>query len=381
MIEVQHRFLLTKPLTVSLDREHDVINDGYFEMPGGRVMRVRVSETMNFPAYVRPSRGPGAWLTSKTGHGASRTVEHVGLASADEGRRMLEWCQYHVKKRRYSFVHEGRWHLDVYEKPIEGLMVLEGLILGNADIQRHITSLPPWSNDSIEVTDSLTGLHLARLAHELTQRSGDTPIDEAIRMATRLPRIVLTGGPCSGKSKVMEEALKPRFGHLLHCVPEVATIVIGQVGIKPWTGSLKNMLAAQRLMYRAQHAFEDASDSQARTDDKKAMLTDRGVGDIAAFLPNGMTDLERMVHTTAAHEFARYDLVIVLEHPSREVYEAHKGDNAARSETYAQAVAQSLRIREAWSAHPNFRFVADTATWEAKEKDVVDIVEAFLASR
>lgn len=361
----QRRFLLNeeaqaewKPLLMT--RPVAIIDDGYWEMPDAHVMRLRVIQ----------GAGPvRAFLTRKTGHGRDRDVSHIALASAGEGFLMLNWCHYHLKKWRYVFEAptdgSGSLTFDVYGDPLKGLMV--------AELKGHGFVPPPsWT----EVTDSLSGLHFAKLAHELTHGSGSDPTDEAMRLAIRLPRIVLTGGPCSGKSTVME-ALKKRFGDRLHCVPEVATIVIGQVGVKPWTGGARNLLSAQRLIYRAQRAFEDASDSQARTDGKTAMLLDRGVGDIRAYLPAGV-NLERLAHTTVEHEFARYDLVIVLDSPSRDVYEAHKGDNAARTETYEAAAELGRRIRGAWEGHPNFRFVADTPTWEAKEAAVVAHVESFL---
>lgn len=338
---------------------HD-IKDGYFETSGARVMRVRVVYGFEFNH---------AFLTCKIGSGQAREVENFQLQTLDAGLRLLKQCPYVIEKRRLIQNHPmGAWCLDMYRGVLESLMILET----GGDLAK------PVSNGRlIEVTDSLSGLHFAKLAHELTHGSGSDPTDEAMRLAIRLPRIVLTGGPCSGKSTVME-ALKKRFGDRLHCVPEVATIVIGQVGVKPWTGGARNLLSAQRLIYRAQRAFEDASDSQARTDGKTAMLLDRGVGDIRAYLPAGLS-LEQLAHTTVEHEFARYDLVIVLDSPSRDVYEAHKGDNAARTETYEAAAELGRRIRDAWEGHPNFRFVADTATWEAKEAAVVAHVESFLS--
>jgi predicted ATPase len=280
---------------------------------------------------------------------------------------MLRWCPYRLLKRRYQV---DSCTIDVYESPLAGVIVVE---TNHQKLPAFLRKVP----GVLDVTDSLDGFQLAQLAHELRQQIDAEPLDLVVGSTSHLPRIVLTGGPCSGKSTVLA-SLKGRYPKSLHCIPEVATIVIGQLGLKPWTGGDRNLLGCQSLMYRVQHSFEDAADLQARLDGRKALLLDRGIGDISAYLPGGLKQLESFLFTGVATEYGRYDLVICLEIPSRATYEAQCANNPARTENYDQACVKAKLVQQAWKLHPNFQLVPDAGDWPTKEKAVLRLVREFL---
>jgi predicted ATPase len=204
---------------------------------------------------------------------------------------------------------------------------------------------------------------LARIAYDLRGETPSGPVRDLI--VRDVPKIVLTGGPCSGKSSVMT-ALRNERSNLLQCVPEVATIIIEQVGIKPPIGDRLGMKTFQRTIYRVQLGFEKGSSQQALRDGRSALLLDRGTVDGAAYMENGLRDMEQIFRTSTQDEYDRYHGVICMDVPPRKIYEANKSNNPARYETYEQAAETGRRIREVWSGHPNFRFISNDGSWEDK---------------
>jgi predicted ATPase len=365
MYQTQRRFLLTGGLPPSLQarlrpQDDTVVMDGYLELAeiNSGFTRVRLE--------IRPGRTSFAFTTRKVGRGWKRRVEHVTLPAAD-AERMLRWCPYRLMKRRHEI--DG-CTVDLYSPPLLGLVIVEKNRPGWPAFLKDV-------EDVVEVTDSLDNFQLAHLAHELRERPEADAIREALDLIQHLPRIVLTGGPCSGKSTVLA-TLRRRFDQEIHCVPEVATIVIGQLGLKPWTGGKRNLLSCQSLMYRLQHGFEEAAELQAREGGKKAVLLDRGGIDIGTYFPGGLRQLERYLFTSVPREYGRYDLVLCLESPSRQVYEAQCANNPARTETYDQARARSELNQRAWAGHPGFRLIPDGTDWPTKERAVTRAVREFL---
>lgn len=334
------------------------VYQGYWEPSPTDVMMIRRTYRPEGSVYT---------LIRRFGTGALRREERHEFKGDQGGEFLYESCPYKLAKSRR--LKDG-WKIDVYPPPLSGLIIAE---IEVEDPSAPVT-LPPWIIEAQEVTDSLTNAHLARLWRDL-ESAGAAFAREHLPIA-RIPRIVLTGGPCSGKSSVMEEAVR-RFGRDLHCVPEVATIVIGQVGVKPPVKRPLDYLGFQKAIARVQRIFEDASAGQARRDDKKALLLDRGLFDNAAYLPNGRVDLARMLGADLRHEAAQYDLVLVLATPPRDVYERHKADNPARSESYDEAWDLGRRIGQAWADHPGLVSVVGS-NWDEKRQRALGHIEAFL---
>lgn len=325
------------------------IQQGYFDVLGDRSFRVRVLDGME------------AVLTLKKGSGESRWEDErpLGLDPAD---LMLQATPYAIEKRRRKI--EG-WDFDVFEGPLSGIVLAEYETHGD----ELAPALPPWITDAIDVTDSLTNLHLARLAREI---SGDAADAVRAYLAPRLPKIVLTGGPCSGKSALMAE-LARAHGSALHCVPEVATILIAQVGISPSTPGF------QSVVYRVQRSFEEAAELQAIADGKRAVLLDRGTVDALAYMAGGEAEFLRLTGKTAASERSRYAKVLCLAAAPRDVFEREKRNNAARAEEFDQAVERGTLVTDAWAPGGNAD-VIDGDTWPEKLACAVRAIESLLAA-
>lgn len=345
------------------------ITQGYFEVQGERSCRIRL---------IRDDEGERAVTTVKEGTGEIRTERNEPL-NLPAAHLLLETTSFCVEKRRHNI--DG-WELDIFEGPLKGIVVLEY----EAHSDEPIPSLPPWIHDAIDVTDSLTNLHLARMAKEI---SGDVNEHVSRYLEPKLPKIVLTGGPCSGKSTFMREVIE-KYGHLVHCVPEVASILIAQVGILPSVTDEKHNARFQQILYRVQRSFEEAAELQAMKDGKQAIILDRGTLDAVAYF-GGEDNMKRQALYTIAtgisvsNELKRYMAVLYLAPPSREVYEAEGRNNAARSESYEQAMALAHRTRDAWHVHgeepwSRWRFaIADGATWNEKRDAAFKILESHIS--
>ncbi len=365
--EIERRFLVSgidlSPLSHARQWH---ITQGYFELPDPRKsFRVRIVDD-----------GDGtkrAFLAIKEGAGLSRDEKESEIL-LQQGQDLLAICWHTIQKTR--FFSDG-WEVDFYGEPLKGLIIAEYEM--SSPTQEVV--LPLWIYEAVEVTESITNLHLARLATELRAAPETTEFflhEELLKASRRILRIVLTGGPCSGKSTMLE-VLRREFGETIHCVPETASIIISQVGIKP-VGHPLALSRFQDTVYRVQRIFEGTSLQQAANEGKHALVLDRGSIDNAAYLTGGLLEMSQRFSTTPQTEYARYDLVLCLDVPPENVFEASKGNNPARSETYPEAVALGERIKQVWGEHPNFRVVPNGQSWQEKQETALGAIRSFLAT-
>lgn len=145
-------------------------------------------------------------------------------------------------------------------------------------------------------------------------------------------RIVLAGGPASGKTEVWR-VLSQEFSEL-QAVPEGATLLINSFGLKldftaPFGDELKE--AFWYACWRIQELAERLADAQACVFKKRGVLLDRALADHAAYLENGMDDFFTATHLSFDKVFNRYDLVVFLGGP--------------RSQEHFKQIAKSGAVR------------------------------------
>ncbi len=331
---------------------------GYFQTPAHATVRIR-----------QTGGDVGVYeLTRKTGRGKSRIEDTTKLDRA-LGRTLLASCPFVLRKRR--FMRDG-WEIDRYTGPLKGLWILE----------REIPSasapcpLPPWVDASavVEVTNDLTNYDLAKLGAALRGLENPPPIFELV--AKPLPIIVITGGPCSGKSSVLA-MLRRQLPKRVHVVPEAASIIINDVGIPFPAQNGLFVRQFQQQIYTVQQSFEFLARMRGRLAGQEAIVVDRGSADSIAYLPKGVSEFERTCQTKLGYEYERYAAVICLKVPPQEVYESFYQSNPARRESYEDAVATGERTVAAWRNHPYFHYVDDDV-WDAKVQTVVRIIESIL---
>lgn len=326
-------------------------------------------------SYLRPGvrvriyNGERAELTRKEGTGLVRTEFNDPL-DVNTARTLMLATDLHLQKTRYR---RGRWEVDVFDGPLTGLIVAE-IELTSPD---EVVTLPSWIRKAREVTDSLSNEHLALTARNLRQTGSLTrPIAELLPRA--VPRVVLTGPPGSGKSTAID-VLRTEFAAWLHCVPEVASIVISQVGVTPpMPDDVHGTHTFQRNMTALQIGFEDISADEVLQRGKKAQVLDRGIFDNAAYLPGGREELNRILGGQLDRYYGRYTTVICLAAPPKDVFERIKRDNPARREEYDDVLRLEERIEDAWSEHPNC-ILTTGRSMSHKLSEVRNIVRTLLA--
>lgn len=323
------------------------IRQGYLDTPGSTDIRVRILD------------GTDAKITRKQGHGPEAACVQLEDADLDTAQFLLDNCPDQLTKRRYEV--DG-WTLDIFEG------ALSGLVLAEYAKKSHDEEVvfPGWLHEAEDVTLSLSNRHLARLCRDM--KLGGVMLTPALKyLPKRLPRVVLTGGPCSGKTTLMREFQAAAFASEIHFVPEVASIVIGQVGVVP-SPNVCSVYRFQRTIYDIQRRFEEVSEQYAASDGKHLMLLDRGTVDNAAYLEDGLDEFRQVCGTSVAYEYGQYDLVLCLEPPPPDIFAREHANNPARKENYAQAVELGRRIAEVWGGHPHFVFVPNGSSWAAKRQ-------------
>ncbi len=182
--------------------------------------------------------------------------------------------------------------------------------------------------------------------------------------------IVLTGGPCAGKTTIAQ-VLEKAFSGRLIMLPESASLLF-QGGFPRWTDEV-SAEALQRAIYHVQIELELAY--AARFQDHIRVM-DRGTVDGAAYWPKGPEHFFEELGTTAEAELERYDMVIYLESAGRVAYDENRRRNPNRTETWEEAAALDQVTRRQWQNHPRFVTIRNNTAFSSKIAAVLAVVEA-----
>jgi predicted ATPase len=199
-----------------------------------------------------------------------------------------------------------------------------------------------------------------------------------------IKRIVLTGGPSSGKTSVLEkiEQIYSAQGYRVILVDETATYLINK-GIKPFGEGKIDMVDFQELVLKLQLAKESVIERAAEMmdDDRIIIVYDRGAIDNRAYIndeefKNVLTRLNNVV--TIKDLMDKYDLVINLV-GCKEFYTTD--NNAARSEDSDTALKLGEVTLRGWLGHKNIRIVYPKETLDEKIKEVLNIINGILEEK
>lgn len=179
--------------------------------------------------------------------------------------------------------------------------------------------------------------------------------------------VVITGGPGSGKTAVLELARKALCPHVL-ILPESAGILFGGGFWRRETDSAR--AAAQRAIFHIQKELERIVE-----DEKQAAigLCDRGSIDGLAYWPKDEASYWDELKTDREAEYARYEAVIHLRTPpAAQGYNNHT--NPIRIESALQAMEIDQKLLRVWERHPR-RIVIDSCDnfLEKAQKTIVEI--------
>lgn len=181
-------------------------------------------------------------------------------------------------------------------------------------------------------------------------------------------RIVLTGGPCAGKSTGLsriEQELSDR-GYKVFVVSETATELITG-GIKPTEMPL---VLFQKAIFDVQSAKEKAYDmvSSSVSDKNVVIVFDRGLLDSKSFMTR--KEFQELLKLVGRSEIEIRDSYNGIFHLKTAADGAEKfytlGNNSARSESPELARSIDKKCIKAWTGHPHLRVIDNSTGFEEK---------------
>ena len=197
----------------------------------------------------------------------------------------------------------------------------------------------------------------------------------------KITRIVITGGPCAGKTTAMSwiQNAFTRRGYAVMFVDETATQLITG-GAAPWlTDSVCNF---QWRLLQLQMAKEKAFEEIAKTmkSDKILIVCDRGAMDNRVYMTEENFDwVLQQERTNVIALRDRYDAVFHLVTAAKGAEQYYTlENNPARTETAAQAAALDDQLIAAWTGHPHLRVIDNSTGFESKMHRLMKELTAFL---
>ncbi|KAI6183686.1 AAA-28 domain-containing protein [Aphelenchoides bicaudatus] len=209
----------------------------------------------------------------------------------------------------------------------------------------------------------------------------------------RICKIVLTGGPCAGKTTAMNESAD-KIKRLYN--DKWQAFVVSEASSFLYTGRVQRSELSDEQVNQWQMdvlttilQLESVYDNIAEREQSKdtMIICDRGGMDPKAYT-NGEEIWKDILNKLDVDEdkiFARYDAVIQMHTAPREYYSTV--NNPYRRETYEVAEIINARYEQLWNTHPyyfvveNFDAYNQSDGWNQKSAKTFEIIEKFLSSQ
>ena len=199
-------------------------------------------------------------------------------------------------------------------------------------------------------------------------------------------RIVLTGGPGSGKTTVLNNIVKifSNQGVKVIVVSETATELIN-AGIKCFGDDNIDLIDFQELVMRLQLSKENIYDMSVEMYKRQhpnqdiLIIYDRGTIDNKAYINESEFSevLSRLNNAKSYFELLnKYDLVIDLV-GAKEFYTLE--NNSARSENVDEALSLGVTTLKSWIGHPKIKIVLPKEKIEEKVQETVNYINEIMA--
>ncbi|MBO5286918.1 MAG: AAA family ATPase [Clostridia bacterium] len=194
-------------------------------------------------------------------------------------------------------------------------------------------------------------------------------------------KIVITGGPCAGKSTAMSwvHTEFTKMGYTVLFIPETATELITG-GVAPWTCGTnadyqKNHLL---LQLKKEKVFEDAG--RTMDTEKLLIVCDRGALDNKAYIDDeGFNAILSELGLNEVELRDGYDAIFHLVSAAKGAEEFYTtANNQARKETVKEAIELDDRLISAWTGHPHLRVIDNSQDFESKMKRLIREISLFL---
>jgi len=207
----------------------------------------------------------------------------------------------------------------------------------------------------------------------------DLEVKDPVPPTRRVHKLVLTGGPCGGKTtgQARLATFFENLGWKVFRVPETATVLMSG-GISFGELNQEQVLDFQEHLIATMMALEDTYFSMAEKCDQNVLIiADRGTMDASAFIDReawekiltklGLEDIEISDN--------RYNHVVHMQSAAigaEKFYTTE--DHAARFEGLELARERDRRAMEAWRDHPYVDIIDNRADFDTKINKLIDLV-------
>ena len=190
-----------------------------------------------------------------------------------------------------------------------------------------------------------------------------------------IKKIVLTGGPCAGKTTALVKITEyfSGFGYKVFNVPEVPTI-FSTAGWNYLTPNRDLYYQGERAILATQLALEDHFMQLAEVCTRPVLVVcDRGTMDISAYIkPEEWEEITAMCGTNSNELLERYDAVLHLVSAADGAEQYYT--TATNATRYEKANEEGLRLAreldkkviKAWTGHPHLRVINNHDDFENK---------------
>ena len=200
----------------------------------------------------------------------------------------------------------------------------------------------------------------------------------------QIARIVITGGPCAGKTTALswiQNAFTAQ-GYTVLFIDETATQLISG-GAAPWLSQSNRDFqhALLQLQLNKEKAFADIAGTMKS--DKVLIVCDRAALDNRAYMTE--EEFRYVLQKLATTEVAlrdQYDAVFHLVTAAKGAEKYYTlANNAARTETVEQASALDDKLIASWTGHPHLRVIDNSTGFDEKMRRLIREISSFLGEQ
>lgn len=197
-------------------------------------------------------------------------------------------------------------------------------------------------------------------------------------------KIVLTGGPCAGKTSALAriEEYFTELGYKVLIVGESATELI-KGGIRPFGDKALKSFDFQDtiLKYQLQKEllYNDVA-NKLSSHDKCIIIYDRGLMDNSAYISQEeFNELLKLNNLTKLDLMDRYDMVLHLVTAADGASDYYTlANNTARSEGINEAILLDGKTMKAWQGHQNLQIIDNSISFDEKMNSVIERISNLL---
>eukprot|EP00510_Aplanochytrium_minuta_P008641 CAMPEP_0184052944 /NCGR_PEP_ID=MMETSP0956-20121227/5631_1 /TAXON_ID=627963 /ORGANISM="Aplanochytrium sp, Strain PBS07" /LENGTH=330 /DNA_ID=CAMNT_0026346171 /DNA_START=104 /DNA_END=1095 /DNA_ORIENTATION=+ len=217
--------------------------------------------------------------------------------------------------------------------------------------------------------------------------SEDSALERGVEDAAAVPvfKIVLTGGPCAGKSSAIEYFAKKarEKGYDVYQVPEVPTLLMNGGCLYPGLNGGDKLIAFETSLIELQLQMEQTFFSVAQSSGRPSViLYDRGLLDVAAYVPRDLWS-DVLYHNQwlrdgmlGVLQHGRYDLILHMESAACGAEKHYQ----VRKESIEEARDLDKKIKGCWRGHPYHRIVDNSTDFQGKLDRALEFVVRLLDS-